>query len=84
MNQLVNRYSAVWLAIILVIIVGVLLLRKEPKWGEFAALGVIVVGLLAAWLALRPTQTALMGEAGQVQALIGQGTPVLLEFQSPY
>jgi hypothetical protein len=29
-------------------------------------------------------QTPLIGEAADVQAMIGKGKPVLLEFQSPY
>lgn len=77
-------YSAVWVVLILFILVGFVLFRNKPRLPEVLALGAIVVGILALYLYLRPVQTELMGEAAEVQAMIGQGTPVLLEFQSPY
>ena len=45
---------------------------------------VIVTGLVVAWAALHPRPTLLMDDAKEVQAMIGTGKPVLLEFQSPY
>jgi hypothetical protein len=82
--QIFNQYSAVWIAAFLVAIAGVILLRRKSKWPQFLAFGVLVLGLVAAWIFLRPQQTAQMSSAAQVQASIGQGAPVLLEFQSPY
>jgi hypothetical protein len=82
--RIFNQYSAVWIAAFLVAMAGVILLRRSPKWPQFLAFGVLVLGLLGAWILLHPLQTAQVNNAAQVQASIGQGTPVLLEFQSPY
>jgi hypothetical protein len=79
-----NQYSAVWIAIFLLIVVGVILLRRKPKWPQFTAFGILVLGLVAAWIVLHPRQTEHVLDASQVQGSIGQGAPVLLEFQSPY
>lgn len=82
--QIFNQYSAVWIAAILAAIAGVILLRRSPKWPQFLAFGVLVLGLVAAWIFLHPRQTTQVDTAAQVQASIGKGMPVLLEFQSPY
>jgi len=84
MNQIFNQYSAVWLAAGLVLLVALVIFRKKPKASELVALGVVVLGLVLAWISLHPRQTPLMDNAKMVQEMIGQGTPVLLEFQSPY
>jgi hypothetical protein len=84
MDQLVNQYSALWIAGAFVLLVALLLFRQKPKLQDFIALVVVVAGLFVAWLLLRPTQTPLMEDARTVQSMIGQGKPVLLEFQSPY
>ena len=63
---------------------GFILLSGKPRWQEFLSLGVIGTGLVAAWFILHPIQTPLMENAQKVQDQIGQGMPVLLEFQSPY
>ena len=80
---LINQYSFLWGALILLIIVAVLLLRDGPKRTDFLILGVILIALGGLWLGVRPRATQLT-HAAQVQAQIGAGTPVLLEFQSPY
>ena len=82
--KIFNQYSAVWIAALLVAVAGVFLLRRNPKWPQFLTFGVMVLGLVEAWIFLHPRQTAQANDAAQVQASIGQGTPVLLEFQSPY
>ena len=84
MSQLVNQYSALWIAGTFVLLVALILFRHKPKVGDFVALGVVIIGLVVAWLLLHPTQTPLMDNAKAVQSMIGQGKPVLLEFQSPY
>ena len=82
--QIINQYSAVWIAAFLVAVAGFFLLRRKPKWPHFLVFCLLVLGLVAAWIFLHPSQTAQGTTAAQVQASIGQGTPVLLEFQSPY
>jgi len=79
-----NQYSFLWLAAALTIIAALIFLRKKPRWPEFLAVGILVLGLVLAWGLLHPRQTVLGGQAAEVQESIGQGTPVLLEFQSPY
>lgn len=84
MNQLVNQYSALWTTGAFLLLVALVLFRQKPKLNDFIALGVVSIGLVLAWLILHPTQTPLMNDAKMVQEMIGQGKPVLLEFQSPY
>jgi uncharacterized membrane protein len=85
MNSTFNQYSliAIFGMIFLLLAILLLLLRK-PRWQEFLSLGLIGLGFIVAWVILHPTQTPLMDSSKQVQAMIGQGKPVLLEFQSPY
>ena len=84
MNQLINQYSALWIAGAFLVLVSLILFRQKPRVRDFVALGVVVIGLFLAWMLLHPTQTPLMEDARTVQSMIGQGKPVLLEFQSPY
>jgi hypothetical protein len=84
MAQLYNHYSFLWIAAGLTIVAGLVLLTKKPRIRDFVSFGVIVAGLMVAWFVLHPHQTQLMNDAQSVRAMIGTGTPVLLEFQSPY
>ena len=84
MIQIFNQYSAVLIAAALFLVAAVVLLRHQARWQEILALGVIAAGLVTAWLLLHPVQTPLMDDAQKVKNMIGQGKPVLLEFQSPY
>ena len=84
MNHIINQYSALWIAAAFVLFVVLIIFRHKPEVSDFVALGVVIVGLVLAWVGLHPRQTPLMDDARMVQKMIGQGTPVLLEFQSPY
>lgn len=84
MNVLINQYSFITFAAALVFIAGLILLTNKPRWNDYLTFGVIIVGLFSAWSILHPRQTPLMDDAKMVRDLIGAGTPVLLEFQSPY
>jgi hypothetical protein len=84
MEQFLNQYSFLWMAGALLLLVVLLLVRRKSKSGAFVALVVVAAALAGAWLLFRPTQTPLMDDAKKVQSMIGQGMPVLLEFQSPY
>ena len=84
MILLFRQYSFVIVALGLVIMAGFILLANKPKWNDYLAFGAIVAGLVTAWVILHPRQTPLMDDAENVRALIGSGTPVLLEFQSPF
>jgi len=84
MNLLTNQYSFLTGAVALIIIAALILLTNKPRWNEYVAFAAIVLGLFTTWTIVHPRQTALMGDAKIVQQMIGSGTPVLLEFQSPY
>jgi hypothetical protein len=84
MNLIVNQYSALWIAGALVLLVILVIFRHKPTLNDYLALGVVIAGLTVAWITLHPRQTPLMDDAKMVQEMIGDGKPVLLEFQSPY
>ena len=84
MNLLIREYSFIVIAVGLAIAAGLMLLTNKPKLNDYLAFGVIVAGLVTAWVILHPRQPPLMDDAKVVRAMIGAGTPVLLEFQSPY
>lgn len=80
----IREYSFLIAGLGLVIAAGLILLTNKPTWKNVLAFAVIAGALLTCWYALHPVQTPLMDDAKNVQSLIGAGTPVLLEFQSPY
>ena len=84
MSPLINQYSALWIAAAFLLLAILFIFRQKPKISDLVALGVVIAGLALAWIFLHPTQTPLMDSSKKVQEMIGQGTPVLLEFQSPY
>ncbi len=84
MSLLFREYSFVLISLGLIVAAGFILLSNKPGFNDFLAFGVIVSGLISAWVILHPVQTPLMDDAKSVQSLIGSGTPVLLEFQSPF
>lgn len=84
MNLITNIYSFVSVAILFIFVSGLILLTNKPRVKDYLAFGVIVASLITAWTILHPRQTPLMDDAKMVKAMIGSGTPVLLEFQSPY
>ena len=84
MVSVFNQYSFLLIAVAFVLVAGLVLLSRNPKWNDYLAFGVIVVGLITAWIIIHPRQTALMDDAKKVREMIGAGKPVLLEFQSPY
>lgn len=84
MEELYNHYSFLWIAAGLTLVAGLVLLTNKPRLRDFISFGVIVAGLVVAWLVLHPHATPLLPDARSVQSMIGAGTPVLLEFQSPY
>jgi hypothetical protein len=84
LNLIANQYSFITVAIGFVLVAGLILLTNKPKLNDYITFGVIVTGLVTVWAILHPRQTPLMDDAKMVQEMIGAGTPVLLEFQSPY
>ena len=82
--DVLRPYSLLLVAAALLVIVALLLFRQRPRLPELLAFLGLTAGLVLVYLYIRPVQTPLMGAAADVQGLIGQGQPVLLEFQSPY
>jgi thiol-disulfide isomerase/thioredoxin len=74
-------YSAVWLLLVLALAVGLALFWRKPRLSEIVGFGVLFVAIIGLYFFLRPAQGILDSEEARI---IGQGTPVLLKFQSPY
>lgn len=84
MILLIRENSALIAGFLLVSGAGWLLLRHKRDWLRILALGGVMAALAGGWYLGRPVQTEGMNELQRLQAVIGKGTPVLLEFQSPY
>lgn len=84
MAQFINYYSFLLVTIGIMAVAALILLTNKPKTNDFISFGVISLIAIMAWVVLHPRQTPLMDDAKVVQQMIGAGTPVLLEFQSPY
>lgn len=84
MPQIANQYSYFVVSLFLLLVMGGLLAwrRKGFHLREIGLLFVLGLVLLLGWFALRPVATPVT--ADQIRAQIGNGRPVLLEFQSPY
>lgn len=84
MNAL-NYYSLPLTALVVFGLVAYFILRAgKPGWREYLTLIVLAGTFVGAWAAIHPRANVLSASAAEVVAQIGQGTPVLLEFQSPY
>ena len=81
--NIVNQQSFTLAAIFLLGLLAFILLHDGPKWRDWLVLGLVTAGIVLLWLTIRP-QASHSHSAREVEALIGSGTPVLLEFQSPY
>jgi hypothetical protein len=78
-----NQHSFTLLASTSILVLAIVLFRDGIEAGDLIALGALSVGLLVAYRVLQPGPSSL-SEVEQVEAQIGNGRPVLLEFQSPY
>ncbi len=83
-EMLLRAYSFLWVSALLLVVVAFVLFRERRGYGEWIAFGALVLALFVAWLILHPRASQLGTDAAQVVAQIGKGTPVLLEFQSPF
>lgn len=77
-------YSVLWMGALLLGIAAIALLRGRRTAGEWIAFGTLIAVLFVAWMTLHPRPSRLSEDAAQVIEQIGRGTPVLLEFQSPF
>ncbi len=81
--ELINQYSIVWSAILILGAAAFFLLRKDYSFMSGLKVVGIAAVLLVGWLVIRPQQASTT-ELTQFKAEIGQGQSVLLELQSPY
>ena len=82
--QLINQYSFPFLAGVIILILGGILLRKGGTEGLLVPLAAMLVGFLVAFWLFSPGASAETSAAARVEGAIGSGKAVLLEFQSPY
>jgi hypothetical protein len=78
-----NQHSFSLTAAAAILLMLVIVARARDRGSALVALAALGLGLALAYLLLRPGRTTL--PAGRsLDDLLGQGKPVLLEFQSPY
>ena len=78
-----NQNSFILAGLTVIALVAAFLLRDGVRLADFLALAGLAGGLFVAWLALRPGPST-VSNSSELQRLVGSGTPVLLELQSPY
>ncbi len=83
MNEILNQYSFVLLAVLILALAAYTRLRRGFRRFDWLLLIGLAGLIFAAWWVMHPTATRVQN-ADTVRAKIGAGTPVLLEFQSPY
>jgi hypothetical protein len=76
-----NHNSFVILALFIWVVALFALRQRGWKKSSWLILGGLTAVLAVGYFALRPAQ-ATSDQAAEIRAQIGQGTPVLLEFQS--
>ena len=82
--KIINPYSFIILAIgMIAILVFVVVSKGIQATGVRLAVLVVFAGLAASFVLLSPGASAVK-DTGQITTAIGAGSPVLLEFQSPY
>jgi hypothetical protein len=79
----VNYYSFVFTVCLFIILLSIGVFRKGINLTKIIVLGLVSAGLIVIWFLIKPTQNVNVNQ-DQSLNLIGNGTPVLLEFQSPY
>ncbi len=83
-ERFLNFYSFIWTSALFLTIMAFVLFRQQRDAQRWLAFSALILALFVAWMVLHPRATPLSANAAQVVAQIGQGTPVLLEFQSPF
>ncbi len=81
--SLINHYSILWGFAFILALSAFFLLRGERTCQKYITLVVISILLVGAWFAIRP-KSGSTESADALRAVIGQGTPVFVELQSPY
>jgi drug/metabolite transporter superfamily protein YnfA len=81
--KLINQYSFPLIAAVALLILVIFTLREEPTWRHYVAFGVLFLAIVLAYRFLNPGSSSSV-ESDKILAEIHSGSPVLLEFQSPY
>jgi hypothetical protein len=81
-----NQFSFIVTSATVLIVAGALLwsARKIPAALRIGGWVVLLIALVAFWFAARPTDTPAINALADVEARIGNGTPVVLELYSEY
>ncbi|HLE23362.1 MAG TPA: hypothetical protein VI701_03565 [Anaerolineales bacterium] len=83
MQHWFNQHSFLVAAAAALLLLAAVLLRDGLRPADLVALGALCLGLALAYALLRPGEGT-RAQAQELRRQIGQGRPVLLEFQSPY
>jgi len=81
--RLINQYSFPLIAAVVLLVLVIFTLRGEPNWRRYFAFGVLFLGIVLAYRYLYPGSSSTT-DSDRILAEIHSGSPVLLEFQSPY
>jgi hypothetical protein len=81
--EFINQYSFTLAAGFLIILFAVFVFRQGVGQRQITSLVALIFGFLIAYWFFSPGESSTGGEA-RADSAIGSGTPVLLEFQSPY
>jgi len=79
----INQYSFTIIAVIAIVLLAYFLFRKGFEASNLTLVGALILGLVLAFLILRPGSSTSQ-DSEEVLSQIGNGQPVLLEFQSNY
>jgi hypothetical protein len=83
MMKLINQYSFTLMVAVVLLIFVVFTLRAGPNWRHLIALGALSLGIVLTYRFLKPGASS-SADVDRILAEIHSGSPVLLEFQSPY
>ncbi len=79
----INQYSFLIFALFCLGALVIFLARRRIGLSELLTIGALLIGLTAAYLFFNPAAPT-KTDTQQIERLVGQGSPVLIEFQSPY
>jgi thiol-disulfide isomerase/thioredoxin len=80
--QFINQNSFLILGIFLIVVLVLWRLREGFRTQDWVAIGALVAGFVLAFGIFRPTSQP--GSVSRFEDNLGQGSPLLLTFQSPY
>jgi uncharacterized membrane protein required for colicin V production len=81
--EFLNQYSFTLVAGTMIVLFSAFIFRQGIGQRQITALVALILGFLVAYRFFNPGESS-TGGAERAQSAIGSGTPILLEFQSPY